>query len=154
MCGGDDTVNSNNKVYVIVDMCNTNGWFDHAIKWNSNRVEINITEDNGIFYTWHGDIDSWKIIDYYVDHIRGRLLNDSNGIKVLLLILDLNYDMSDDINTDDITFIQKIVKDKNLDRVNKVQARNKGLFIMYGTYKGKYANMMAGSIDHMDVWSV
>ena len=143
------------KIYVLAHRCNTRGWFDHALKWKSNGVEIDITKDNGKLYAWHGDIarGSWEVLSDYVVHIRNRLLNDTDGKKVSLLLFDLKYDENDGLTATDIDEIRSLVKREISDHVNNGKSVDQGLFVLYGTYEGKYADKMAKSIEGMPLLS-
>lgn len=67
----------NNKICAIAHRHNAKGWFDHAIKWQANRIEIDIAKDNGMICAWHGNTGGWEVLSEHAGHIKDKLvLND------------------------------------------------------------------------------
>lgn len=128
---------ANKEIYVMAHRCNTKGWLDHAIKWEANGIECDITKDNGKYYTWHGDTGGWEHLNVYLDHARQEL-QTTKGKKVSLFIFDLKYDENDGIKASDINYIRQKVQEKLLTPINSGLNRNetKGLYAFYGTYEG------------------
>ena len=126
------------KTYVMAHRCNTKGWLEQAIKWESNGIECDVTKDNGKFYTWHGDVGGWEELDIYLEHACVQLQN-GNGQKVSLFLFDLKYDEDDTIKASDISHIRQKVQEKLLNPINADLGANDagGLYVFYGIYEGE-----------------
>jgi hypothetical protein len=139
-------LDASRSIYVMAHRANTKGWLDHAIKWKANGIEVDVTKQNGKYYTWHGDVGGWEHLDVYLRYACEKAMDEGKGIA--MFIFDLKYNAKDGLVASDITAIRGKVRDLLINPVNVAAGASdrNGLFAFYGVYNGKYADEMVTSM--------